>query len=71
MQTVSSLKEIIKQLSSLQLRDLFNFIGEIMSLNIRATHLSNEVKEARFSSGEVCTHCGSTHMVKHGMINNK
>lgn len=71
MQTISSLKEIIKQLSSIQLRDLFNFIGEIMSLNITATNLSNKFKESRFSSGEVCMHCGSTHVVKHGKVNDK
>lgn len=71
METISSLEEIIKQLSSMQLRDLFDFIGEIMSLNIAVTNLSNEFKEARFANGEVCMNCGSTHVVKHRKLNDK
>lgn len=71
MQTVHDLEEVIRSLSSMQLKELFNFIGEIMSLNITATNLSNEFKENRFANGEICMHCGSTHVIKHGMLKDK
>lgn len=71
MQTVHDLEEIIKSLSSMQIKELFNFIVEIMSRNITASNLSNEFKENRFSNGEACMHCGSTHVNKHGKLKDK
>ncbi|MBU3146292.1 hypothetical protein [Clostridium sp. CF012] len=50
-------KEDIKTFSDLELQDLFDFIGEIMSLNSLTHSLPKDCREFRFAKGEVCPHC--------------
>ncbi len=71
MPSVVTLKEDIKELSDFQLQELFNYIGEIMTLNSISSNLNNEFKEIRFTKGEVCPHCNSTSVVKNGKLNGK
>lgn len=65
------LKEDIKTFSDLELQDLFDFIGEIMSLNSLTHSLPKDCRESRFAKGEFCPHCNSTHVVKNGKLNDK
>lgn len=71
MSSVGTLKTDIKTLSDLALQDLFDFIGEIMSLNSLTRNLPKDCRESRFAKGEVCPHCKSTHVVKNGKLNVK
>ncbi len=71
MSSVSTLKLDIKALSDFELQDLFNYIGEIMSLNSLSRNLPKEFRETRFSKGEVCPHCASDNIVKNGKLNGK
>jgi len=71
MPSVGILKEDIKTFSDLELQDLFDFIGEIMSLNSLTHSLPKDCRESRFARGEVCPHCNSTHVVKNGKLNDK
>lgn len=61
----------IRTLSDTQLRDLFNFIGEVLSMNFMSQNINTEFKENRFKSGQVCIHCGSLCVVKNGKLSNK
>lgn len=71
MSGVGTLKTDIRGLSDIELQDLFNFIGEIMTLNSLSRNLPKDCREARFSKGEVCPHCNSTYVVKNGKLNGK
>lgn len=54
MSSVGTLKTDIRTLSDTELQDLFNFIGEIMTLNSLSSNLPKDCRELRFSGGEVC-----------------
>jgi transposase-like protein len=69
MPSVGTLKTDIKTLSEYALQDLFDFIGEIMTLNSLTRNLPKDCRESRFAKGEVCPHCNSTHVVKNGKLN--
>lgn len=71
MPSVGALKADIKTLSEFALQDLFDFIGEIMSLNSLTRNLPKDCRESRFAKGAVCPHCKSTHIVKNGKLNEK
>jgi len=71
MPSVGNLKADIKTLSDFTLQDLFDLIGEIMSLNSLTRNLSKDCRESRFAKGAVCPHCKSTHIVKNGKLNEK
>ena len=66
MPSVGTLKTDIKTLSEFALQDLFDFIGEIMTLNSLTRNLPKDCRESRFAKGVVCPHCKSTHVVKNG-----
>lgn len=71
MASIGILKTDIKSLSDIELQDLFNFIGEVMTLNSLSRNLPNDCRESRFSKGEVCPHCKSDSVVKNGKLNGK
>ena len=68
MSSTAEIKESIQLLSQKQLKDLYQFIAEIMSLNIPISNLDKEISESRFANGEACVHCGSTDVVKYGKV---
>lgn len=61
----------IRTLSDRQLWDLFNFIGEILSLQFMSKDIQTEFKEHRFNGGQICVHCGSLAVVKNGKLGDK
>lgn len=71
MASVSSIKSDITTLSDYQLQELFNYIGEMLTLGSLKGSLNNDFKESRFSKGEICPHCQSTSIVKNGKLNGK
>ena len=68
MQRTAEIKEAIQLLSQQQLKDLYQFITEIMFLNIPLSNLNQEISESRFANGEACVHCGSIAIVKYGKV---
>lgn len=42
-----------------------------MTLNSLTRNFPKDCRESRFSKGEVCPHCNSTHIVKNGKLNGK
>lgn len=71
MASISSIKTDITTLSDYKLQELFNYIGEILTLGSLKGSLNDMFKESRFSKGEVCPHCQSTSIVKNGKLNGK
>lgn len=71
MASVSSIKIDITTLGDYELQELFNYIGEMLTLGSLKGSLNNDFKESRFSKGEVCPHCQSTSIVKNGKLKDK
>ena len=71
MATLSNIKSDITSLSEYQLRELFNYIGEMLTLGSSNVSLNKEFRESRFSKGQCCPHCESTSVVKNGKLNGK
>lgn len=66
-----SLKDSINRLSDVDLQELFNYIGERMSLKSLSNGLNNEFKESRFANGQKCPYCDSNEVVKNGTRKNR
>lgn len=66
-----SLKDNINKLSNFDLQELFNYIGERMTLKSLSNELNNEFKESRFANGQKCPYCGSDEVVKSGKRKNR
>ena len=60
MASVSSIKTDISSLTDYQLQELFNYIGEMLTLGSLKGSLNDDFKESRFCKGEICPHCQST-----------
>ena len=71
MVTISNIKLEITSLSEYQLRELFNYIGEMLTLGSSEGSLNKEFRESRFSKGQCCSHCESTSVVKNGKLKGK
>ena len=71
MATVSNIKSDITSLNEYQLRELFNYIGEMLTLGSSNGNLNKEFRESRFSKGQCCPHCESTSVVKNGKLKGK
>lgn len=71
MATISNIKSDITSLSEYQLRELFNYIGEMLTLGSSDGSLNKEFRESRFSKGQCCPHCESTSVVKNGKLKGK
>lgn len=68
MASIETLKTDIRNLSEIEMQDLFNFIGEIMTLNSLSSNLPKDCRELRFSGGGVCPHCNSDNIIKNGKL---
>ena len=55
MASVRTLKTDISTLPDIELQELFDFIGEIMTLNSLSSNLPKECRELRFSKGQIST----------------
>ena len=71
MAAISNIKSDITSLNEYQLRELFNYIGEILTLGSSNGSLNEEFRESRFSKGQCCPHCESTFVVKNGKLKGK
>ena len=71
MGTISNIKADITSLNEYQLRELFNYIGEMLTLGSSNGSFNKEFREARFSKGQCCPHCESTSVVKNGKLKGK
>lgn len=69
MPSIHSIFRDIKALTDSQIEELFNTIGEIISLRTMTGSLYNDSREQRFSKGVACLHCGSMNVIKHGKKN--
>ena len=69
MPSIQSIFMDIKALTDSQIEELFNNIGEIISLRAMTSSLYNDSREQRFSKGVACLYCGSINVIKHGKKN--
>lgn len=71
MPLVTTIKTDVAKLNEQELNDLFNYIGEIMTINGITRNLPKDCRESRFSNGSVCPHCQADKIVKHGKTNGR
>lgn len=71
MPSLSAIKSDISTLSSIQITDLFEYIGQLITINSMEKDLQKDCKEKHFSYGQVCSTCGSLHVIKNGKVNGK
>lgn len=69
MPSVYSIFKDIKSFNDDEIEELFNSIGEILSLKSMIKSLYNDSREQRFSKGFACLHCGGTNVIKDGRKN--
>jgi transposase-like protein len=69
MPSVATIMSDALRLSSPQQEEFFSQLGEVITLNTHGSLLHEEGREKRYSDGVVCLHCGSVHVIKHGMKN--
>ena len=69
MPSVHSIFKDIKSLTDSQIEELFNNIGEIISVRAMTNSFYSDRREQRFSKGVACLHCGGTNVIKHGKKN--
>ena len=69
MPSIHSIFKDIKALTDSEIEELFNNIGEIISLRAMTSSLYSDSREQRFSRGVACLHCGGTNVIKHGKKN--
>ena len=71
MATISNIKSDITSLNEYQLRELFNYIGEMLTFGSSKGNLNKEFRESRFRKGQCCPHCESNSVVKNGKLKDK
>lgn len=71
MSKLLKLQNDILELSAPEVKDLFNFLGEILALHFMPEDIHTEFREHRFNGGQVCIHCGSLSVVKNGKLGHK
>ncbi|MCY6354809.1 IS1595 family transposase [Clostridium sp. ZS2-4] len=71
MPSVKSLLSEFEKLSTLEQEQLFNLIGEVLTLSTHTKNIIEEVRENRFSKGKICLHCDSNNVVRNGKYNGK
>lgn len=69
MPSIQSIFRDAKSLSDRDIQELFNNIGEIISLKSMTKSIHSDSREQRYSNGVTCLHCGSTSVIKHGKKN--
>lgn len=71
MASISTIKTDLSSLGDYQLEELFNYIGEMLTVGTSKSSLNENFKESRFSKGESCPHCQSTSIIKNGKLNER
>jgi len=71
MSTLSAIKSDISTLSSIQITELFEYIGQLITISSMEQDLQKDCKEKHFSNGQVCPDCGSLHVIKNGKVKGK
>ncbi len=71
MPSLSVIKSDVATLSSIQITELFEYIGQLITINSMEKDLQKDCKEKHFSDGQVCPTCGSLHVIKNGKVNGK
>ena len=66
MPTVESVKKDIEALEKAGKEKFLQYLEEVFVLDSFATEVTNEVKENRFSKGEVCPHCEHNDVSRNG-----
>jgi len=69
MPTLQSVFKDAKSLSERDMQELFNILGESISLKSMTKSVHSDSREQRYSGGVICLHCGSTSVIKHGKKN--
>lgn len=69
MPSIKAIKTDMSSLTEYDLQELFEYIGEIISLNTMTRNLPKDCRESRFSNGSVCPYCKADRIVKHGKLN--
>lgn len=59
MPNVSTILADVRSLSNNEKEELFNAIGEILTISSYSDNLTQEVRENRFAKGKICPHCSS------------
>ena len=70
MASVSSIFKDVANLNENQIEELFNNIGELISLKSFSKSVHTDSREQRYSKGVACLHCGSTAVIKYGKKSN-
>lgn len=68
---ISTILADVKSLSNNEKEELFNAIGEILTLSSYANNLTQEVRKSRFAKGKMCPHCSSDMIVRNGKYKGK
>ena len=71
MASISTIKTDISSLGDYQLEELFNYIGEMLTVGTSKSSLNENFKESRFSKGEFCPYCKSISIIKNGKLNER
>lgn len=71
MPSLSAIKSDISTLSGIQITELFEYIGQLITINSMEKDLQKDCKEKHFSDGQVCPSCGSLHVIKNGKVYGK
>ncbi len=69
MANIVKMESYLKTLPEDELLGLFDFIGEILTFGSIKSSLNTEIKESRFSKGQICPHCGANSVKKNGKAN--
>lgn len=70
MASVSSIFKDVANLNENQIEELFNNIGELISLKSFSKSVHTDSREQRYAKGVACLHCGSTGIIKYGKKSN-
>jgi transposase-like protein len=71
MPTLSAIKSDISTLSNMQIKELFEYIGQLITISTVEQDLYKNCKEKHFSNGQACPDCGSLHVIKNGKANGR
>ena len=66
MANIAKMESFLKTLPDYELQGLFDYIGEILTFGSIKSSLNTEIKESRFSKGQMCPHCRSNSVKKNG-----
>lgn len=71
MPNITTILAEVRTLSDYDKEQLFNAIGDILTLTSYTKNLTQEVREIRFAKGNICPHCSSELVVRNGKFDGK